>query len=271
MESPKIRNKLDPESEMLLELNRVIQSINVEKFGYHMQHIQMARKYLFLLNKKLEVHVSKHKLSYIALSHDLFKERGLDPKRELEWCGHKIPQDNNRYVRENLDILAEYGLDDYFNTDVQYHALAAGIFLRKEFGITDPEILYPVFFHSCPIISIYETLSRRVQTLVDMMLLADKLSSNWLRINVNEVEVRIDLDKVVFGPTGKEFNYTLGVFLARLIGQGKSEEEQSNTATAFYYKRLCEVNPLICKSYSVKKLGGNQKWEKRSSPASKMH
>lgn len=267
----KISYKMDPESELLLDLNREIQSINSEKFKYHMDHIQMVRKYLFLLNEKLNLHVKKSKLSYIALAHDLFKERGLDPTRELVWNGHKIPQDNNRYVRENLDLLAEYGLDDYFNTDVQYHALAAGIFLRKELGITDIEILYPIFFHSCPVITIYETLSKRIQIMIDMMMLADKLSSNWLRINVNETEVRIDLDKAVFGVSGMEFNYTLGVFLARLISQGKSEEEQSKIATEFYYKRLCEMNPLIAKTYSVKKLGGNQKWEKRNSPASKMH
>ncbi|MCM1215424.1 MAG: hypothetical protein NC548_13005 [Lachnospiraceae bacterium] len=267
----KFSHRMDPESEMLMDLNETIQSINEKKIKYHMEHIQMVRKYLFLLNSKLNLHIEKNKLSYIALAHDLFKERGLDPKRELEWRGHKIPQDNTRYVRENLDTLAEYGLDDYFNTDVQYHALAAGIFLRKELGITDPEILYPIFFHSCPIIDIYETLSKKIQNMVDMMILADKLSSNWLRINLNETEVRIDLDKAVFGVNGVEFNYTLGVFLARLIGQGKSTEEQSCIATEFYHKRLCEVNPLICNNVSVKKLGGNQKWQKRSSQASKMH
>lgn len=267
----KISYRLDPESEMLLDLNREIQSINVEKFKYHMEHITMVRKYLLLLNEKLGLRINRRKLSYIGLSHDLFKERGLDPNRELEWNGHKIPQDNNRYVRENLDLLGEYGLDDFFNTDVQYHALAAGIFLHKELGISDPEILYPIFFHSCPIIEIYETLNKRIQNMVDMTMLADKLSSNWLRINLNETEVRIDLDAAVFGITGMEFNYTLGVFLARLISQGKSEEEQSKIATEFYYKRLCDINPLIAKTYSVKKLGGNQIWQKRNSQASKMH
>ena len=103
----KISYRLDPISEMLLDLNREIQSINAEKFNYHMEHITMVRKYLLLLNEKLGFHINKRKLSYIALAHDLFKERGLDPNRELTWNGHVIPQDNNRYVRENLDLLGD--------------------------------------------------------------------------------------------------------------------------------------------------------------------
>lgn len=265
-------NDFDLESKMLLELNKFIHSEN-KMFGYHMKHIQLVRKYAFLLNKKLDAHVPSRKLSYIALSHDLFKERSLDQSKDdkISWRGHNIPQDTNRYVRTHLDVLEEYGLDEFFNSDIQYHALASGIFLRTEFGITDKEILYPVFFHSCPIISVYEKLSPRLRKIIDITMLSDKLSSNYLRINYKKCEVRIDLDQAVFGSSGKEFNYTLGLFLARLIGQGKSDEKQSNISTEYFYKRLCDSNPIISKNYNIKKLGGNDIWPERRSQVWRTH
>lgn len=259
--------KLYPEERFLVKLNHFIHSNN-DMFEYHMSHIFLVRKYAFLINKKLGYNIDKSKLSYIALAHDLFKERSLDPSKEsVIWNNLNIPQNTRRYVRLNLDDLEEFGLDEYFNTDIQYHPLTSGLFLKNELGINDPEILYPIFFHSCPIIDIYKTLSNTIQNMVDIIMLSDKLSSNYLRINLRNSNVRIDLDQAVFGSNGKEFNYTLGLFLARIIGQGKSIEKQSQIATKYYYKRLSEMNPLIPKEYSVKILGGNKKWEKRKSQA----
>lgn len=266
----KLKYNVNFEENMLLDMNRAVYN-NPPTFRYHMEHIKLVRKYAILLNKRLHANVSNHKLGYIALAHDLLKEKGLDPKSEYtEFNGYKIPQDVIRYTRMNLDILEEYGLDEYFNTSCQYHALAAGIFLIKEIGIQDPEILYPVMFHSCPIISVYETLPKKIQTMIDIIMLSDKLSSNYLRINLRGSEVRIDLDLTVFGYNGTELNYTLGLFLARLISQGKSTEEQSLIATDYYYNRLKKVNPIISKEYSIKTLGGNIKWEKRKSQAFRM-
>lgn len=260
----------DPEIIMLLDLNKTIHETTENRFEYHMKHIQLVQKYALLLNKKLHANLDNRKLSYAALAHDLFKEHGLDPERKLIWRNHEISQDNVRYVRMNLDLLEEYNLDEYFNTDIQYHALAAGIFLIKEFGINDPEILYPIFFHSCPIIPVYETLNPRTQLMIDIITLADKLSSNWLRINFKKVPVRIDLDLTVFGSSGREFNYTLGLFLARLISQGKSTEEQSVKSTEYYFQRLHNMNPIISKEYTIKMLGGNKLWQPRKSQAFRM-
>lgn len=257
----------NPEITMLLDLNRTIHSSSKNRFEYHMKHIQLVQKYALLLNQRLHANLNNRKLSYISLAHDLFKEHGLDPERNLIWRGHIIPQDNIRYVRTNLDLLEEYDLDEYFNTDIQYHALAAGIFLIKEFGINDPEILYPIFFHSCPIISVYKSLNPKTQLMVDIITLADKLSSNWLRINFKKVPVRIDLDLTIFGSSGKEFNYTLGLFLARLISQGKSTEKQSIISTDYYFQRLHNINPIISKEYTIKMLGGNKLWQPRKSQA----
>ena len=250
----------------LLELNTFIQQNRIT-FNYHMQHIQLARKYALILIEKLNAEIDPNKMSVITLAHDLFKEHGLQKKKDgtISWNDHNIPQDLNRYVRMNLDVLDEFGLTDYFNTDIQLHALAAGIFLKTELGISDPEILYPIFFHSCPIIPVYLDLNPTIKEAVDIMILADKLSSNYLRINKRRHLVRIDLDKVVFGENGKEFNYTLGLYIARLIAQGKNPDKQSIKATEYYYKRLQEINPLISKNDGIKMLGGNKLWQRRES------
>ena len=248
------------EFQKLLELNEFIQG-HTPQFDYHMKHITLVKEYGEILNKRLGFHLDVRKLGFAALSHDLFKERGLIGESKT-WHGYTIPQNNPKYVRTNLDILESLDLDDYFNTDIQYHPLAAGIFLYKELGIRDPEILYPVVFHSCPIIDVYSSLPLRIQNMVDIIMLADKLSSNYLRINMKENEVKIDLDQAVFGPNGNELNYTMGLYIARLISQGKSNEEQSIITTKYYYDRMIRMNPM----YSViKKLGGNQKWPKRKS------
>lgn len=261
----RFNNETDLESKMLLDLNTFIHGKN-KMFEYHISHIQLVKKYAILLNRKLNAKLSTRKLSYISLAHDLFKERSLDPKlTDVVWRGYNIPQDTNRYVRSNLSILEEYGLDEYFNSSIQYHSLSAGLFLIKEFNIRDKEILYPIMFHSCPIIPIYENLSPRIKTMTDIIMLADKLSSNYLRINQRKLEVRIDLDQVVFGTTGREFNYSLGLYIARLIAQGKSEEKQSLLSTDHYYKRLCEMNPFISNNCNIKKLGGAKIWPERKS------
>jgi len=254
------------QTKLLLELNRFIQHDRIT-FKYHMKHIKLARKYALLINDKLGTPVDPLKLSFIALAHDLFKEHGLNKINDgkISWNGHNIPQDLNRYIRLNLDTLDEFDLSDYFNTDVQLHSLAAGVFLYKELGITDKELLYPIFFHSCPIIDVYETLDDTIKNAVDIMMLADKLSSNYLRINQRHDLVRIDLDKSVFGESGREFNYTLGLYMARLISQGKSPDKQSEISTEYYYKRLKDMNPLVCKNDGVKKLGGNRFWQSRKS------
>lgn len=265
-----MNSNLDMECKMLLELNDFIHHDN-KMFEYHMNHIQLVKRYALLLNRRLDAHLDNHKLAYIALAHDLFKERSLDPSRtNLRWRGCLIPQDTNRYVRMNLDDLEEFGLDEYFNSSVQYHPLTAGLFLKKEFGIKDKEILYPVMFHSCPIISIYKELPKRTQTIIDIIMLSDKLSSNYLRINMREVDVKIDLDLAVFGSNGCEFNYTLGLYLARLISQGHSIEEQSMISTDYYHKRLCSMNPIYMGNTN-NKLGGATIWQKRKSQAFRTH
>lgn len=254
-----IMNKAEME---MRELNKFIHK-NSDKLDYHIKHLELVKGYMLRLCDKLGFKVTEDKISYIAYGHDLLKERGLDTNSIVNYNGIDIPQDLIRYVRTNLDTLETYGLDEYFNSDMQYHAVASGIFMIKELGITDPEIIYPVMFHSCPVMEVYWKLPLRVRTLVDITMLADKLSSNCLRINMLEREVCMDLDFAVFGPTGKEFNYSMGLYLARLINQKKSNGACSVAATLDYHSRLVAMNPILRETAEI---GGKGLWPKRNQP-----
>lgn len=256
--------RLNPELRMLLELNDFIHD-NPEKNNdeYHRAHIDLVKQYALILNKRLGFGLSDHKLAYIAYVHDLLKEQGLNELRDRRFHNIKIPENVTLYVRSNLDTLEKYGMDDYFNSSAQYHALGAAIFLDKELHVTDPEIIYPVMFHSCPIIPVYETLPLNTKRYIDITMLSDKLSSGYLRINWREVPLLYDLEKCVFGETGNELNYTLGLYLARVIGD-KADEEEGKRALDYYGERLTRIMPWI----NTKKIaaGGNKKWPKRKSP-----
>ena len=255
---------------ILTELNEFIHQES-KLFEYHMRHINLLKEYAFLINEKLGNPIDNLKLEIIALAHDILKERGLDPEKgTIEWNGHHIPQDTKRYVRTNLDTLEEYGLDDYFNTDVQLHPLSAGLLLINEFDIKDREILFPVMFHSCPAMPIYKTLTDQEKLMVDVVMLADKLSSNYLKINMIQKKVRIDLDRLVFGESGKEFNYSMGLVLARIIGAGKSKEPTSVAARKHYIKLLRDQNPILPEKMTIKDLGDEKIWAERKSQALKM-
>jgi hypothetical protein len=263
---------LDPDQALLLDLNYFICK-NIPTWEYKMKHIQLVRDYALLLNDRMHFHLDRKKLVYCALAHDILKEKSLDPKLENQviWRGHVIPQDTTRYVRSNLDTLEKFKLDDYFNTSIQYHPLSGAIFLNKEFGIEDPYIIYPVAFHACPIIPIYETLPLKLQRMIDIIVLADKLSSNYLKINHLHSEVRVDLDQVVFGSSGRELNYSLGLYLARVIGNGKSEEKYGLESVQYYFNRLKVDNPIVSEVSSIKDLGGNKAWPERKSKALMIH
>ena len=248
----------------LLKLNHFIQSLDEERLEYHMKHIKLAMKYALLLNRRLGYPTNSKKLAYVALLHDILKEKSFKPDdQERKYEDLVIPSDVVKYVRLNLDILEEFDMADYFNSDAQWHPLAGGIFVYKELGIKDPEIIYPIMFHSCPIIAVYKGLDYRTRTMCDIMMLADKLSSNYLRINYKEHQVSLDLDAAVFGLGGKEFNYSLGLLLARLINTGKIEGEESKITNEYYLNRFLETNPWV----KEVKIGGSKKWPKRKSLA----
>lgn len=252
----------------LMQLNEFIHG-KEPRGEYHMLHIAYVAEYANILSSYLGCYLGREDpgvMDLIAYSHDILKDKSLSPlKKDVIWEGHEIPQNLNRYVRQNLDVLEKFDLDDYFNTDIQLHPLSAGIFLYKEFGIDDPEILYPVFFHSCPIMDVYEHLDTDIQKSVDIILLADKLSSNYLRINMLKTRVKVDLDAIVFGEDGLAFNYDTGLFVARLIAQGAHPDHQSLRTTQYYQSRAKRTNPFIRDYDNFRSLGGKEIWPERKS------
>jgi HD superfamily phosphohydrolase YqeK len=257
-------------NEELVGLTNKIRRISlsgVKNAVYYRLHVGVMIEYMHVIASKLNLVLPGSTINIICRSHDILKFATVpeESKRPSHWNNIEIPWDINRYVRMNLDVLEEYMLDEYFNTDVQLHPLAAGIFLHKELGFTKPDILYPVMFHSCPILNVYRELPPHIQRNIDIVVLADKLSSNYLKINYLKTEVRVDLDKLVFGEEGNEFNYTFGLFVARLIGQGNSRRKHTMEMTDHYHKRLMGINPLIPKKYSLRRLGGSMVCPERKS------
>jgi hypothetical protein len=224
----------------------------------HMHHITLVKDYATHINKMLGNPVNRHKLGFAALAHDTLKENYNEKTQVID--GINIPGSIKEYVCSHIDIITKYVPEEYLYTDLQFHATGATIFLEKEMGITDPEILYPVLFHSLPVIEVYQNLDPKIQTMIDIMVLSDKLSSNWLRINKMDEEVRCDLDHIVFGPNGNEFNYVLGIYAARLIGAGKKPDYVNDTCTIHYFHRLHTQNPLVNMKIRRNVLGKKRKF-----------
>lgn len=213
---------------------------------YRIEHLELTAKYALDLADHFPQlgQAERFELTYAAMAHDLLKVKAYDPKSsKIHVATHELELDLNRYVRLNLDYLKPFGLDVYFNTDVQLHALASGMFVNLELKIDDPRILYPIFFHSCPILPVYERLDDRTKLMVDIIVLADKLSSGQLKPG----RVTIDLHRAIFGAGGCEFNFTAGVYLARLISQGESTEKYSRLMTEYYHRRWVDQNPVVAK------------------------
>jgi hypothetical protein len=251
----------------LLKLNKKIRKGSKWQ-DCHMQHITLVKDYATHINRLLGSPVNRHKLGLIALTHDVLKENYGE--KDLEVGKHIVPGDLNAYVKSNADLLVNYIPKDFILTcDLSAHAMGAAIFIQKEYDIQDPEIIYPVLFHSLPVIEVYRRLDPKIQTMIDIIMLSDKLSSNWLRINLLDEKVRCDLDQIVFGKNGAEFNYTLGLVIARLIASGKTPDYVSDASTLYYYHRLKETNPLIRMKLNRKVLGEKMKWPKRPSAVSK--
>lgn len=212
-------------------------------------------------------------LKIIAAAHDLFKElnfegeyvfRSISPNLSEREIIFTIPSDLRRYVRTNLDILEIFGLDYYFNTDVGLHALSAGIFLYKEFGIKDPNILYPIFFHTCPIVEVYDKLDDIIKNNCELLILADKLDkfdrktfeyenindeSKKIKMKKNDKYLRYNLREILFGKMGNEFNKRLAIFTIRYLEAGNKDGIEAKNTYQYFYDLARETNPFLPKKY----------------------
>lgn len=234
---------------LMYEMTKLIHN-DSDRAEYQLDHVRLVAKYIIELSAKFKIFLPYDTVQFIAYGHDLLKDKFFDKKLNTVMLATSdgimvnIPQNLNWYVRANMDILEKYKLEDYFNSDCQLHALASGIFCDKFFHIHNPKIIYPIIFHSCPIISVYETLSPDIQQIIQIVMLADKLSSNTLKKNMGR-DILCDLQRVVFGKDGREFNFSLGLYMARLIASGNNPGKESAKATSYFYQVLKETNPLL--------------------------
>ena len=225
---------------------------------YHKDHCRKLIEYGNDIFAHLGIHDCRWELELIAYGHDLFKKYSLD-RGELELEGIKIPYDTKKYIDENKDVLEKFGLSMIDSENFSKHPTAAGIFLYKELGIEDPALIYPVFFHSCPVVSVYRELDERTRTLVDVVMLADKLSANSLTRDFKKWHKKVNMDLCLYGETGREFNYTNALLTAKILGQAGSKDVISVESVRYYYYRACEQNPALDK-YS-RLLGGKKPWK----------
>ena len=253
--------KLNEQVKLLMNLDEANQKENI-LFDYHRKHIDLVYEYSLIINERLNANLDPIILGSISYAHDIFKESGLDVNVEKKFQDTIIPQDIKKYVSDNKSILNEYGMEEYIDSFI-YHAMASAIFLIKELKITDKNIIYGILFHSCPIIPIYETLDEETKMYVDVITLADKLSSNYLKINAG-MKVRCYLERMVFGEEGNEFNYTLGLFLARMISKGKDKDHINEESLKYYKNRVKEIFPFF-PNIKLKDLGDKDKWPKQKS------
>ena len=253
--------KTNPQIKTLIEIDELNQKESLF-YIYHKKHIDLVCEYALIINEKLNANLNPLTLAMVSYAHDIFKESALNKDRVVLYNDKEIPQDLRKYIDENKSVLSEYGMDDYTDNFVN-HAMASAIFIIKELNIADKNVIYPVLFHSCPIISIYKTLDKETQTYVDIIQLADKLSSNYLKLN-NGKKVRCFLEEIVFGKDNEEFNYTIGLFLARLISKGKDEQKFQKESLDYYEKRVKDKIPFF-KFTKLKDLGEKKIWENQKS------
>lgn len=185
------------------------------------------------------------KIKCAAIGHDILKDKYFNKDAEDKIInGYTIPQNLETYIQKNMDVLEKFKMDKYLNTAVQDHAVASGIFIHNNFGIDDEMIIYPIMFHSCPILPVYQILNDNLQKMIDVMVLSDKLSASIVKPQFDK-KVKIDLKSMLYGISGCEFNFTQALLMARLIGHDNSKDAHSNMMVEYYHERALQTNPLI--------------------------
>ena len=225
---------------------------------YHFDHCEKLMKYGNDIMVRLGILEYRNELEIVAYAHDLFKRYSLR-ENDVEWNGKIIPQNIPKYIDENRFVLDKFGLNMIRSDNFSNHPIAAGIFLYKEFTVDDPKIIYPVFFHSCPIISIYKKLDKALRNFIDVILLADKMSANVLCRGIKKWHSKVDMELVLYGENHKEFNYTNALLTAKILGQCGSKDKFSVESTKHYYKRAARINPALDKNSIL--LGRKKPWK----------
>ena len=229
-----------------------------------MAHLELFKMYAFEINLRLGSPFSQEDLATIAYAHDIFKDDN-----------HRVQYTNNGediFVTKE-DILSRYGSSiEYFGfkkgekAALSEHAKCAALFIMNCEEIVDynKDILYPIIFHSLPILRVYRDLTREIQLMIDLTVVADKCSSNYLRIQ-QYVPCNFRMDDILFGMDGKEFNFTTALFAARLIGSEGYNDDFNKDINTFYLHRLNRINPFVINKLNIKDYGRKKIWERKQS------
>lgn len=187
-------------------------------------------------------------LTCAAYAHDLCKNLVTNEDEFIfnyDGVDYKIPTDARSYVRKNIDVLTEFNLDFYFNSDAGYHGLAAGIWLVKTFNreLLSDELLYSVMMHTCPIIDIYNTLTEKTKACINLLIIADKLDKSK-RSHI--AYQKYDLSKILFGLDNRQFNESLALFTIRYLEADKKRDGiEARNAYDYFYDVLIKENPFL--------------------------
>jgi len=233
-----------------------------DKENYRIRHARLTVDYTERLMRSFHILVvdDRRKLSIAARFHDLLKADATLGSGSSQLVFAKMaelgfPTDLKEYIYTNSEYFPTLGVQG-FTENIAEHALALVLHMLVHYDILDREILYPILFHSCPILPTYSKLNQRRQTMIDIITLADKLSSNALRLlgDADGKKAPFNLHLAVFGVDDCEFNFTEGLFLARLLSQGKSQDPYSLVMTQYYFQRLKERSPLWAKTNNIPNL-----------------
>jgi len=155
--------------------------------------------FMNVVSEKIDYKFDKKLFPIIAWSHDLLKDR---------------ENSFSKFYQENKNNIKRFHLTNEMRKALSEHAYRSAEFLSNyPFNITDGKILYSILFHSSPIIEIMNNvLSKDTKEYVNLTILCDKLSSNYLRI-INNEETYFNLVNTLFGENLDEFNYDDGLYL----------------------------------------------------------
>jgi len=220
-----------------------------EEFNYHIIHCYLMESYMNLIADKYDKYnFDKSLFPIIAFGHDLLKDRE-----------NKF----STFYQKNTSNRKRFFLSDSMYNSLSTHAYRSAEFLSNyPFNVTEGKILFPILFHSIPIIDVMiKYLSPATREYINLTMLCDKLSSNYWRIT-NGIKTWCDLDKIVFGDNGDELNYNKGLYYARLLNGIKYKNKYSIQAEE-YYRKL--YDPSVNIKLEEKKL-----WEKRNNQQLKM-
>ena len=167
-----------------------------EKFMYNIEEIKK------ILRKNLGEKRYLHCLNVAKKAVELAEKYGADTKKaEVAGLLHDITKEFSE--KEHMDLMNKYGekfSDVEKNVEKLWHAVSGYVFIKNELGITDPDILNAVRFH---------TTGRSSMSLLEKVIfIADFISEDRSYDGVEKIResAKISLDNAIFEGTSFTIN-----------------------------------------------------------------